>query len=165
MKYITTVNDKEFNVEIVDEKYILVNGKRMEVDFESVSGQPVFSLLIGGKSYEAYVNPGEENWEVLLRGRLYAAKVEDEREKRLRAAAGGKAAEGGEYHLKAPMPGLIVAIPVSEGQKIEKGQVLVILESMKMQNELKSPKAGTVSRVKVKAGDRVEQKTTMISVL
>jgi biotin carboxyl carrier protein len=164
MKYITTVNDKEYTVEIVDEKRIIVNGKKMEVDFESVSGQPVYSLIMGGKSFEAYVNPGEENWEVLLRGRLYAARVEDEREKRLRAAAGGKAAESGEYHLKAPMPGLVVAVPVSEGQKIEKGQVLVILESMKMQNELKSPKAGTVSRIKVKAGDRVEQKTTMISV-
>ncbi len=165
MKYITTVNDKEFTVEIVDEKYVTVNGKKMEVDFESVSGQPVFSLIIGGKSYEAYVNRGEEDWEVLLRGRLYSAKVEDEREKRLRAAAGGTAAEGGEYHLKAPMPGLIVAVTVSEGQKVEKGQVLVILESMKMQNELKSPKAGTVSRIKVKAGDRVEQKATMVSVL
>jgi acetyl/propionyl-CoA carboxylase alpha subunit len=165
MKYVTNINGKEFIVEVVDEKHIIVNGQKMEVDFASVSGQPVYSIIIGGKSYEAYVNPGDENWEVLLRGHFFPAKVEDEREKRLRAAGGGKAAEGGEYHLRAPMPGLVVAVTVSEGQKVEKGQVLVILESMKMQNELKSPKEGMISRVKVKVGDRVEQKTTMVSVI
>jgi biotin carboxyl carrier protein len=62
------------------------------------------------------------------------------------------------------MPGLIVAIPVEEGQEVKKGQVLVILESMKMQNELKSPREGTVTRLRVKAGDRVEQKATLLSV-
>jgi biotin carboxyl carrier protein len=62
------------------------------------------------------------------------------------------------------MPGLIVSVPVNEGQAVEKGDVLLILESMKMQNELKSPRAGSVSRVRVKPGDRVEQKETLLSV-
>jgi biotin carboxyl carrier protein len=90
--------------------------------------------------------------------------VEDEREKRLRAAAGGGVAESGEFHLKAPMPGLVVTIPVEEGQQVKKGQVLLILESMKMQNELKSPRDGTVNRIKVKAGESVEQKQPLLSV-
>jgi hypothetical protein len=88
MKYITTVDGKEYLVEIVDEKHININGKIYEVDFESVSGQPVYSLIVNGKSHESYVQQGEDNWEVLLRGRLYPVTVEDEREKRLRAAAG-----------------------------------------------------------------------------
>ena len=63
------------------------------------------------------------------------------------------------------MPGLVVAVTVEEGQQVEKGQVLAILESMKMQNELKSPRAGTVQRIKVKAGESVEIKQTMLSVV
>jgi len=165
MKYITTVEDKQYLVEIIDEKHVSVDGKIYNVDFESVSGQPVFSLIVDGKSHEAYVQEGDENWQVLMRGRLYPVKVEDEREKRLRAAAGGGVAETGEFHLKAPMPGLVIAIPVSEGQEVKKGQVLLILESMKMQNELKSPRDGTIGRIRVKAGESVEQKQTLLSVL
>ncbi|MEI7846110.1 MAG: biotin/lipoyl-containing protein [Chloroflexota bacterium] len=164
MKYITTVDGKEFTLEIIDEKHILVNDKVLEIDFESVDGQPVYSLLIDGKSHEGYVYADETNWQVLLRGRLYQATVEDEREKRLRAATSG-ISEDGEFHLKAPMPGLIIAIPVSEGEMVQKGQVLIILESMKMQNELKSPREGKIHRIRVKPGDTVEQKQPILSVV
>ena len=91
--------------------------------------------------------------------------MEDEREKRLRIAASGTVSVGGEFHLKAPMPGMIVAILVTEGQVVKKGQVLLVLESMKMQNELKSPKDGTVSRIRIKAGEPAEQKQTLLSVV
>jgi biotin carboxyl carrier protein len=165
MRYITTVEDRQFLIEIIDEKHISVDGKIYEVDFESVSGQPVYSLIVDGKSHEAYVAAGENDWQVLLRGRLFPVIVEDEREKRLRSAAGGGVAETGEFHLRAPMPGLVVAIPVEEGQQIHKGQVLLILESMKMQNELKSPRDGTIGRIRAKAGETVEQKQTLLSVL
>lgn len=164
MKYITTIDGKEYVLEIIDEKHISIGEKILEVDFESVSGQPVYSLIIDGKSYEGYVYPDENNWHVLLHGRLYHAEVEDEREKRLRAAGGG-VQEGGEFHLKAPMPGLVISIPVSEGESVQKGQVLVVLESMKMQNELKSPKDGTVHRIRVKTGDTLELKQTLLSVV
>lgn len=163
MKYVTTIEGKEFEIEVVDDRHIRVSGRLMEVNFESVSGQPVYSLIVDGKSYESFVYPGDEDWQVLLRGRQFQVKVEDEREKRLKAAAGGGVAEGGEFHLKAPMPGLVVAVPVSEGQEVKKGQVLVILESMKMQNELKSPRDGTVSHIKVKAGESVEQKQILLN--
>ena len=164
MKYVTTIDGKEFRVEILDDKHVRINDQILEVDFESVSGQPVYSLIIGGKSYEAYFYPDERDWQVLLRGRLFHAIVEDEREKRLRAA-GSKVAESGEFHLKSPMPGLVIAVPVEEGQVVKQGQVLLILESMKMQNELKAPHAGTVARVRVKAGETVEHKQTLLHVI
>ncbi len=63
------------------------------------------------------------------------------------------------------MPGLVVAVPVREGQQIEKGQVLVILELMKMQNELKSPRAGKVEHVRVKAGESVEQRQLLLNII
>jgi len=165
MKYITTVEDKQFLIEIIDEKHLSVDGKVYEVDFESVSGQPVYSLILDGKSHESYVAPGDHDWQVLLRGRLFPVTVEDEREKRLRTAAGGGVAETGEFHLRAPMPGLVVTILVAEGQAIKKGQVVLILESMKMQNELKSPRDGIIGRVRVKPGETVEQKQTLLSVV
>jgi len=166
MKYVTTIAGRDFIVEILDEAHVSVDGKSYEVDFESICDQPVYSLIMDGKSYEAYVNPAdEEGWQVLLFGRLYPALVEDERDKRLKAASGGNVSERAEFHLRSPMPGMVVAVNVSEGQVVEKGCVLVILESMKMQNELKSPRAGTVSRIRVQAGDRVEQQQTMLSVV
>jgi len=164
MKYITTVDGKEYLIEIVDEKHIRIGDRLLEVDFESVSGQPVFSIILDGKSYESFISESDEGWQVLMRGKQYQITVEDEREKRLKVAAGGGVVEGGEFNLKAPMPGLVVAIPVSEGQEIKKGDVLIILESMKMQNELKSPKDGIVERIRVKAGESVEQKQALLSV-
>ena len=165
MKYIASIEGKNYTIEIIDDKHLRVGDQVLEVDFETVSGQPVFSLIVDGKSYEAFVYPGDDGaWQVLLQGRQFSVDVEDEREKRLRVAGGGAVAEGAEYLLKAPMPGLVVSVNVEEGQQVEKGQVLIVLESMKMQNELKSPRAGTIGRIKVKPGETVEQKTTLLSV-
>lgn len=163
MRYIATINDRKYLIEILDEQRVFIDGVELKVDFESISGQPVFSLLVDGRSHEAYVYPDEDNWQVLMRGRLYPVQVEDEREARLHAMLGSAVVETGEFHLRAPMPGLVVSVPVSEGQAVEKGQVLVILESMKMQNELKSPRAGTVHRLRIKPGESVEQKQTLLS--
>jgi biotin carboxyl carrier protein len=170
MKYNTVIETldeqrEEFVIEILDEERLLVNGKLYQVDFESICEQPVYSLLIDGKSHEAYVYPAEQAWQVLLPGSSFTALVEDERQKTLRLAAGSQAVEGAEFHLKSPMPGLVVSVNVEDGQTVEKGDLLVILESMKMQNELKSPRLGVVTRLRVKAGDRVEQQETMLSVI
>ena len=165
MKYITTIGEREFLVEILDDHHVLVDGKPFEVDFSEISDQPVYSLLLDGRSFEAYVYPTDKTWQVLLHGRLYPSMVEDERERRLRAAAGSQVQESGEFHLKAPMPGLVVAIAVEDGQPVQKGDVLIVLESMKMQNELKSPRDGVASRLRVKTGDSVEQHQTMLSVI
>jgi len=164
MKYVTTIDEKSYVIEINDDKRVIVDGVEYAVDFESVSGQPVYSLLINGRSYEAYVSESDNDWQVLIRGELFSVSVEDEREKRLRAAAGVASSSTDEFNLKAPMPGLIVTVMVSEGQAVHKGEILVVLESMKMQNELKSPRDGKISRVKIKAGDNVEQNQVLLIV-
>jgi biotin carboxyl carrier protein len=163
MKYIATVDDKTYEIEINNEGEITLDGRRLAMDLQSVAGQPVYSLIIDGRSIEAYVVPGDEGIEVMLGGRLYNVTVEDERLRRLRQASAGLTVRAGEYHLKAPMPGMVVAVPVEEGQKVERGADLVILESMKMQNELKAPREGTVTHVRVRPGDRVDQNQILIS--
>jgi biotin carboxyl carrier protein len=98
-----------------------------------------------------------------LLGQFYQVRVEDEREKRLRITTQGSVHLGAEYALKAPMPGLVISVQVTEGQLVSKGQPLIILESMKMQNELRSPFAGKVVRLRTKAGDTVEQKQQLLN--
>jgi acetyl/propionyl-CoA carboxylase alpha subunit len=165
MKYVTSIKDHEYIVDIIDEHHVSVDDVMYEIDFMPVGDQPVYSLVMNGTSVEAHVYPNEDTWQVLLRGDLFSACVEDEREKRLRASLAGRVADNADFHLKAPMPGMVISIPVNEGQAITKGEVLLVLESMKMQNELRSPRDGKVTRLRVKVGDRVEQKETMLSVV
>lgn len=164
MKYLTTVNDKTYVIEINDEKHVVVDGQTYHIDLEAVSGQSLYSLLLDSQSFEAFVDEGDEGWRVLVRGDLYDVKVVDERAARLAKSAGGGVAQSGDFNLRAPMPGLVVAVPVTEGQAVRKGDILVILESMKMQNELKSPRDGIVARVKAKGGDSVEQNQILLTV-
>jgi biotin carboxyl carrier protein len=165
MKYVTTIDGREYLIDIIDDHQVSVDGVVHQLDFMPVGDHEVYSLIVDGKSVDATVILNEDTWQVLFQGDLYSAIVEDEREKRLRAALGGRVAEHEDFHLKAPMPGMVISIPVEEGQAVHKGDVLAILESMKMQNELRSPREGKVTRVRIKAGERVEQKDTILSVV
>jgi acetyl/propionyl-CoA carboxylase alpha subunit len=165
MKYITTIEDKAYEIEVNEEDEVLVDGERLAVEFQAVAEQAVYSLLLDNRSFEAHISPGQEGLDVLLRGQLYEVSVEDERQRLLRKAGGADIVQSGEYQLKAPMPGLIVDVPVNEGDEVSKGQNLVILESMKMQNELKSPRDGVIGRVRVKSGDSVKQNAVMLTLV
>jgi biotin carboxyl carrier protein len=165
MKYITTINGQNFEVELLGDRKVSVNGKVYHVDFEEVSGQNLYTLLVDGKSFEAHVSEDEFTWQVLMQGALYEAEVADEREKRLREAASVSAVHSGKYTLKSPMPGLVVNLAVEVGDQVKTGDVLAILESMKMENELKSPQDGVVSEINVKVGDSVELKEALMTIV
>lgn len=164
MRYLATVGEFEFTVEIENGRQVTINGMTHQIDLEALGDELVYSLLLDGRSYEALVSPADDAWQVLLKGVQHLVYVEDERERRLRAAAGSSLPEHQEFLLKAPMPGLIVEVPVTNGQEVKKGDVLLILESMKMQNELKSPRNGVVSRIRVEVGDSVNQRDTLLIV-
>lgn len=163
MKYHVTIGQEEFEIEVRSETEILLDGKPIRVDFQSMADQPVYSLLLGNESYEAYVGESEGGLQVLLRGQLYEVEVQDERQRRLRQTSDVESPASGEFQLKAPMPGLVVAVPVAEGETVSRGQNLVILESMKMQNELRSPREGVVQRIRVEPGQRVEQNQVLVT--
>ncbi len=165
MKYLATIGDHTYEIEVRSDHEITLDGKPYTVDFQSMAGQPVYSLIHDFQSYEGYVHPTDDGLQVLLRGQLFEVAVEDERQRRLRQSSEIQVGAKGEFQLKAPMPGLIVAVPVEEGQTVAKGTNLVILESMKMQNELKSPREGVVQRVRVHPGDRVEHNQVLVSVM
>jgi biotin carboxyl carrier protein len=162
MKYIATVNGKTYTIEINREDRILCEGVERAVDFRLIDQQHVYSLLLDNASYEALIQEREGEYWVFLRGYLFTVQVEDERERRLREASGGRPGSAGEVTVKAPMPGLIVAVPVQEGQPVRKGEKLVLLESMKMQNEIRAPRDGVVKAVRVRPGQSVEQNQILV---
>ncbi len=162
MIYIARIADQEYEIELLSETRVLINGVPHEVDFKSLRQQLSYSLLADGKSYEVNIYQDNGDWEVLLRGRQFSIEVEDERERRLRLAAGESSTPKGKYLLLAPMPGLVIDILVSEGDQVSKGDVLVILESMKMQNELIAPRDGTITRIHAQTNDNVERKESLL---
>jgi len=135
-----------------------------EVALESVSGgDAVLWLLVGGRSYEvrraAQAN-GVMHLEV--RGRRYAAEVRDPRAFRGRRAAAG--ASAGPCNLVAPMPGKVVRLLKAEGAQVEAGEGVVVVEAMKMQNEIRSPRKGVVKKILVAAGAAVSAGETLVVV-
>lgn len=162
MKYMTTVNGREYEIEIDHEHEILVNGEKYEIDFQQLAEAGLISLLLNHRSLEAIVEERDDHWQVLIHGELYEAQVQDERAYRLARARGTEAVVTGDAAVKAPMPGLIVAVHVVEGDRVLQGDKVVILESMKMENELRAPRDGVVTRVHVQAGASVEKDQALV---
>jgi biotin carboxyl carrier protein len=156
MKYVTTIGERQYTIEINHDDQITIDGVASPIDLCAID-ETTFSLLIDNASHEALVEAHEGEIEVLLYGRLYTARIEDERARRLGQSGEGLHVSSGEVMIKSPMPGLIVSIPASEGQAVKKGQTIVVLESMKMENELKAPRDGTITSIKVSPRQSVEQ--------
>jgi biotin carboxyl carrier protein len=162
MKYLVTTNDRTYTVDIAGDGEVLLDGHPVSVDFSSVGESGLCSLLVNNESFEALVEQRGDYWQVLLLGALYDVQVIDERAERLRSSASTLVADLDEIPIRAPMPGLVVAVPVEQGQEVAKGDNLVILESMKMENELKAPRAGRVERVNVSTGDSVDRDQVLV---
>ena len=151
MKREITVNGKRFSLDaaIAAGEITFRNGSGETCKASAIETEPGrYSILIGGRSYD--VRPGAAG--VFVDGRHYAVEVADPREMAGDAAAGG--ADGG-YSLKSQMPGKVVRVLVSEGDRVEAGQGIVVMEAMKMQNELKTRRGGVVSRVAAREGATV----------
>lgn len=164
MKYYAKVDNQEFVIEVGHENQIIVNDEPYDIDFRQISDSGVTSLIIGHHSLEAVVEEKEGAWQVLIRGDLYDVAVDDERSRRLASARGDMGAAEGDVIIRSPMPGIVIAVSVSEGQHVNKGDKVVILESMKMENELRSPRDGVVRHIKVEAGTNVEKDQILVIV-
>ncbi len=162
MKYLTTVNGKTYEIEINQNGSLSVDGQERTVDFWAFQ-PPLYSLLLDNASYEALVEEREDHLNVMILGDLYEVTVTDERAQRLASSSSGFQVEQGEISIRSPMPGLIVAVAVAEGQAVNAGDPLVVLELMKMENELKAPRAGTIGHIHISAGDRVEQNKVLLT--
>jgi len=162
MRYITVIGDEEYVIEIDNDFEIRVNGEKYEIDFQPSAESNVYSMLLNNRSLEGVVETREDSWEVLIRGELYEVQVQDERAYRLAKARSSVTVVSGEISIKSPMPGIIIDVPVSLGMPVTKGDKVVILESMKMENELRAPRDGVITRVSVESGASVEKNQVLI---
>lgn len=164
MKYIATVRDQEFTIEIDPDGRIHINGEPYEVDYRRLPSGGVTSLLMNHRSVAAVVEERVDHWEVLIEGELYTVKVQDERAYRLERLRSSGMGIDGEAMITSPMPGIIVAVRVDEGQTVRQGDKVVILESMKMENELRAPCDGIVTHVHVSAGASVDKDQVLVTI-
>ena len=139
----------------------LVNGQERDVDFLNLGGD-LFSIITENRSLEAVINDDEGQIAVMMSGRQFEAQVLDERAMLMMQRRGTQTTGSGE--VKAPMPGLIVAVTIARGASVAKGETLVVLESMKMQNELKSPIDGVARAIHVEAGQAVDKNELLVEV-
>lgn len=164
MKYIATVKDREYTIEIDPDKGILIDGEPQEIDFRQLPSGGVTSLLMNHRSVSAVVEERSDHWEVLIEGELYTVRVQDERAYRLERMRSIGLTVDGEAIVSSPMPGIIVSVPVKIGDIVRHGDKVVILESMKMENELRAPCDGVITHILVNAGASVEKDQPLVGI-
>lgn len=157
MKYQVTVAGQTYEIEVDHERLVRVNGRPLYVDLEQVGGLPVYSLALDEEGYLLFVEEGLGQYRVEVGGRIYAVNVESERP----PLAGRRVECSGEagdcLAVTAPLPGQLVSLLVTDGERVASGQAVAIVESMKMKMELKAPQPGIVEAIHGPPGRNVDQ--------
>jgi biotin carboxyl carrier protein len=184
MRFLVNVDEREFSV-AMDEPdgattHAEVDGVTTPLDWRVITAATRalaggaseaghYSLLLGATSYDVYARPidlgddadeGAQAFEVTVGARTFTVALRDERTQALGRLA-GSAHHTGDVTIRAPMPGLVSNILALEGQEVARGQAIVVLEAMKMENDLTTPRAGVVKRVSVAKGQTVNQGDTL----
>jgi biotin carboxyl carrier protein len=166
MAFIAMLGEQNYTVEIEEigrSVYrVSIDGNEFFVDGKK-TGRTNYSLIVDNRSFEIEVDSSEDEYRVLVDGRSYRVNLIDERRLRIGGAQPGLQLQG-RQKVTVPMPGKVIAVLVSEGDTVEKGQGLVIVEAMKMENEVRSPIAGEVKEIKVKPGEAVEGGAVLVVV-
>ena len=144
---------------------IVPHGSDLEVKIEALGGRE-YRIHKGGRDYQAFLvseDAAEKTSTWWINGFTYEVHSLSEIDEKLEAMGVGAKAASGIETLKAPMPGMVLTIPVQEGQAVKKGDTLVVLEAMKMENALKAPHDAVVSAIQAEAGKPVEKGTVLLS--
>ena len=163
MKFVATVDGRDHAVEVAatDGRYRVTIGEQVwEVDAR-LSPEGIASLLIGGVSYVAEIRDHGGARLVEVGGERYVVEVEEHTRHVIRTRGGVGRGAGGQT-LKAPMPGRITHVGVRPGDTVNAGDTLLVIEAMKMENELRAGGAGTVAEVRVEAGQTVNPGDVLI---
>lgn len=163
MKYFVTVNGEEHEV-VLDGDGVHVNGADVQAHVADVEGTPVRLVTIGDAVHRVLVRRGDRRgvYTLSLDGHRYEVDALDERARTIRELSGASAAATGPAPLVAPMPGLIVRVDVKAGDVVQAGQGLVVMEAMKMENELRAIADGTVKAVLIAVGTAVEKGAVLL---
>jgi pyruvate carboxylase subunit B len=162
VKYVVLLDGQTIEVE-VDGDRVTVDGRAHSATLGVISGTPLRQLLIDGRPLTLSVEAiGRGRWALTPKGERWEMEVVDERTRHIRSLAGGGDQRRAAGVLKAPMPGLVVRVQVQPGEKVAAGDSLVVLEAMKMENELKAGASGVVKSVRVAPGEAVEKGQVLV---
>jgi pyruvate carboxylase subunit B len=163
LKYLVDVNGQRVTVDL-GPNGIEVDGEPITAHLEEVEGTPIFLFNAGGTLHRLAVRRGESRGQYSIWSDAHRFQVEalDERRRTIRDMAGAAAVASGPAPLVAPMPGLIVRINVRVGDQVQPGQPLVVMEAMKMENELRATAAGSVKSISAQPGAAVEKGTVLV---
>lgn len=161
MKYLVKVNGREFGIEVRGND-VVVNGVAKSASLTGRVGSPLKGLHKDGRSLSMLVEVSNGEWLVQCDGVMWVVELEDERDRLLARFGGGSGASTGGGVLTAPMPGLVLRILVDVGQTVVKGQGLIVLEAMKMENEIRAPADGVVTEVRAAVGTPVERGAPLV---
>jgi pyruvate carboxylase subunit B len=156
LKYFLDINGRPHEVELTERLgvlSVLVDGEPLDLSYSVVDGLGQFLVLSEGYSYGVSIEGTQTELGITIAGSLYDVHIEDERERAAGAAERAAGKKGG--LVKSVMPGVVVELMVEEGQTVEEGQPLLILEAMKMQNEISAPHGGLIEAVYAVAGKAV----------
>ncbi len=162
MKYHVTVGSRRYEIEVAGDR-VRIDGAEYRADLRPIPGTPLRLLTVDGRSWALPVaSAGSGAWTLHHRGRRYDVTVLDERTLHIQSLVGAGQSHAGPVVLKAPMPGLVVRIMVAPGQQVKAGEGLVVLEAMKMENELKAAGTAIVDRIEVATGQAVEKGAPLV---
>ncbi len=163
MKYLVRIRGDEHEM-VIDGDDVQLDGRQLRAHVSEVEGTPVRLLSIGDQVHRVVVRRGSARGQYTLEvgGFRFDVEALDERTRAIRALAGAAGKAAGQPTLKAPMPGLIVRVNVQEGDHVQAGQGLVVMEAMKMENELRAAAAGVVKKILVSPGTAVEKGATLL---
>ena len=163
MKYVVEVNGERIEVD-VDGERVTVNGETLAVTLTDVEGTPVSLLRVGDQVHRVVARSAgmRGRYSLALDGHRYEVEALDERTRAVRDLSALSEKSAGPAPVIAPMPGLVVRVSVQPGDQVQAGQGIVVMEAMKMENELRASSAGTVKAVRVTAGTAVEKGTVLV---
>lgn len=147
MKYTVTVGGRSFAVEIDHDRLVWVDGHPLYVELEQVGGLPVYNLTLDEAGYVLFVEEGQGDYRVEVRGQIYPVEIQPQRPDLALQRIECPCSDGQCLSIRAPLPGHLVSLSIAVGDRVQAGQVVAVIESMKMQMELKAPDAGTVEAV------------------
>ena len=163
MKYLVKVGEEEIEV-ILDGDVVDVDGTMAEARLSDVEGTPVRMVTIGSEVHRVVTRSGgaRGRYTLWLDGFRFEVEALDERSRAIRALSGASSAASGPAPLAAPMPGLIVRVAVNVGDTVQAGQSLIVMEAMKMENELRATSAGVVKAILAQPGTAVEKGAVLL---